>query len=80
MTDPEARQRAVLEALAARLELARADQAIKRYLLASKGRLSQGTVARAFRGENLTVSTLVTLADGLDCDVKIELVKREGGI
>lgn len=68
---------AVLALIAAKLELARADQAIKKSCV-GYGRISAPTVAKVLAGKNHKLSTLIEVADALDCDVEILIHRRAG--
>lgn len=69
------RRHAILTWIAAQLENRRAEALTKQYVVAY-GRMAPSTVCRVFQGRDHRVSTLLEIADALDCDVKIEIVKR----
>ena len=71
----EERRHALMVVLGAQLEMEAAAQQIKRSNIAY-GRVSFPTVAKVLKGQNCKVSSLVTIADALDCDVTITLHKR----
>lgn len=75
MTSDERRE-AILTLIAAELELARADQAIKKSWVAHD-RVSPPTVAKVFSGRrNYKLFTLIDVADALECDVEITIKRR----
>lgn len=73
---PTERREAILLVIAAELELARADQAIKKSWVAHD-RVSPPTVAKVLSGRrNYKLFTLLEVADALACDVEITIKRR----
>lgn len=72
---PEERRQAIQVAIGARLALEAADQCIKRTYI-GWGRISAPTVAKVLKGRNCKVSSLIAVADALNCDVEIVIHKR----
>ena len=72
---PDDRHRALLTLIAARLADEAAQQAIKRSCI-GYGRVSPPTVNNVLHGKNHKLSTLIEIADSLDCDVEITITKR----
>ncbi len=64
--------RAQIALIAAALASQKADRVLKQCC----GALSAPTVLRVLRGHDHRVSTLLEIADALDCDVQITIVKR----
>lgn len=76
MPDPRRQLiQAQLELIGARLDLLRSEQGIKRANLAF-GCVSMPTAIHVLQGKDHKVSTLLKIADSLECDVRIEIVKR----
>lgn len=73
---PLERQQAALELIAAQLEDARAAQAIKRYMICYNRKLSTATVHHVWRRRDHRISTLLEIADALNCDVEITIRRR----
>ena len=68
----EQRRQALQTTLAARLELAIADQRLKRSMIVR----SANTLRNLLKGRNVTLATLVDVADGANLDVEIVLHRR----
>ena len=68
----EQRRQALQATLAAHLELAIADQCLKRSMIVR----SAGTLRNLLKGRNVTLATLVDVADGVNLDVEIVLHRR----
>jgi hypothetical protein len=68
----EARQ-AILALIAARLTLLKADRVLK---ACASEEISIPTVSRILKGHDHKISTLIALADALECDVEITIQKR----
>jgi hypothetical protein len=66
------RARAQLALIAADLARQKADRVLKQCC----GHVSAQAVSRVLRGHDHRVSTLLDIADALDCDVTITIVKR----
>lgn len=64
------RHQALLTLIAAQLEDARAEKALKECGCAP------ATVHSVLQGQNFRISTLLKIADALNCEVKIEILKR----
>lgn len=76
MTTPaHLRRTALLAQIAADLELVRAEEGLKRCYVAY-GRLSMPTVLKVLRGGDCKISTLVEIADAMNRDVEIRILKR----
>lgn len=63
---------AILTLIAAQLELQRADRLLKQ----CASSVSIPTVYRVLHGGDHKISTLLDIADALDCDVTITITKR----
>lgn len=73
---PTERQQAILELIAAQLEDARAALGLKRYAMAY-GRMSRNTLHTLMAGKgDPHLSKLIEAADGVNCDVVIEIRRR----
>ena len=68
----EQRRQALQATLAAHLELAIADQCLKRSMIVQ----SASTLRNLLKGRNVTLATLVDVADGVNLDVEIVLHRR----
>jgi len=68
----EQRRHALQATLAARLELAIADQSLKRSMIIP----CASTLRNLLKGRNVTLATLVDVADGANLDVEIVLHRR----
>lgn len=75
MTDRRQIIQAQLALIGARLDQLRAEQGIKRAYLAA-GCVSMPTAIHVLQGKDHKVSTLITIADSLDCDLEIAFIKR----
>lgn len=69
------RQRAILEIIKARLTELQAELALKQYQVGA-GKVSPSTAHNVLNGKDHRITTLVEIADSMDCDVKIEIVRR----
>lgn len=70
---PTDRRRAMLELIASRLVVLKADRVLK---ACATEDVSIPTVSRVLRGEDHKISTLLAIADALECDVTIVIDKR----
>ena len=68
----QARRQAILEVIRAQLVDARADRALKACVVT----VSVPTAGRVFKGADYKLSTLLDIADAMDCDVLITIQKR----
>lgn len=68
------RRQAILELIAAQLEIHRADRALKQCVT----RVSIPTAYRVLHRQDHKISTLIDVADALGCDVQITITKRAG--
>ena len=66
------RTQTLLSLIAAQLEIARADRVLKECACA----VSVPTVYRVLHGADHKISTLADIADALECDLEIRIVKR----
>lgn len=72
---PDPQPESLLTRLAARVNSILAARRWKKSSFAH-GRMSQNTVLNILHGKNCRVSTLVELADALDCDLVIDIQPR----
>ena len=72
---PTERRQAILTLIAGRLEMIRADLMLKQYGV-GYGRVSPSTAHNVLKGKDHKISTLVEIADSMDCDVVIEIRRR----
>lgn len=68
----EERLDALLAKIAAQLEMAIADQALKRYTLMND-RVAPDSVRRVLKGKNHTIETLVDVCDLVGCELSITI-------
>jgi transcriptional regulator with XRE-family HTH domain len=73
---PTERRQAILTIIAAKLEDARAGQRLAQREIARRGHLSPRTVWALFNHTDHYVSTLNEVAEAMDCDLVIEIRKR----
>ena len=69
---PDERRQALLAKIAGELEIAIADQCLKRAALTK----TKQTVRNVLKGRNHTIKTLIEVADGANLDVEITFHKR----
>lgn len=74
--DPHQAQEALLEAIAARLDDIRAQQALSQaeVFLRARGAISPNTVGNVLRAHDHKISTLIAIAAALDCTVEIKIL------
>ena len=50
---------------------------IKQIDVANKLGITQASISKTLKGDNVTLEQMVKLADAVDCDLEIKLVPRE---
>jgi DNA-binding Xre family transcriptional regulator len=74
--DDDLRREALILAVAARIDLLMAQQAISQAELALRAGVHRITINRSLQGRGLSLATIDRLAAALDCDVVVDLVPR----
>lgn len=69
---PDERRHALQVTIAAQLEIEIADQSLKRSMIIQ----SPSTLRNLLKGRNVTLATLVEVADGVNMDIEIVLHRR----